>query len=635
MTFRAGIQKVSVCAILASTIVLWGEVLFAQALSFLPPASAWVSGYAHYAADMCNSCLATADFNGDGKVDIVYSAGTYEGLSAAGVLLGNGDGTFRPAASFPADVSQSAFFVADFNGDGKADVAFSVGSRIYLGDGTGNFSAPVTVPACATGETPPGISAIGDFDGDGKADLICGTSVLLNNGDGTFRTVPGTLDGQAVLVADFNRDAKPDVLVTLATGELAVVLGRGNGTFGPGIPILDSTNLQTVRTGDFNDDSRIDLAALSADGTAIIVLPGRGDGTFGPAIITTGAPGPITAVADFNRDGKQDLAAGDAVLAGNGDGTFRYPVFLGVVTQTCDPRQFVACDYRRAATAVADFNGDGLPDIAAGYVVEGLTPNRAASVSILLNDGPGDGFAATGLSSATWNWPVGPGSLVSAFGVNLAPRTEATTTSPAPTTLGGIRVHLRDRSHPDDRLAPLLFVSPTQINFVVTSPSLPFPPDLEIPAPDTYVWVTIEPVGFPYVPKGMAIPIQTLAPGLFALDSGLAAATAVRIAPDGTQTPVSVSEPIDISGDPVYLSLYGTGFSRASTANSNCTIGGQALPATYAGPQMQIAGLDQINVILPRTLAGTGNTSITCKFGLSQPVSVGNDASNAVKLNFQ
>jgi len=119
------------------------------------------------------------------------------------------------------------------------------------------------------------------------------------------------------------------------------------------------------------------------------------------------------------------------------------------------------------------------------------------------------------------------------------------------------------------------------------------------------------------------------------LDSGLAAATAVRIAPDGTQTPVSVSEPIDISGDPVYLSLYGTGFSRASTANSNCTIGGQALPATYAGPQMQIAGLDQINVILPRTLAGTGNTSITCKFGLSQPVSVGNDASNAVKLNFQ
>ena len=200
-----------------------------------------------------------------------------------------------------------------------------------------------------------------------------------------------------------------------------------------------------------------------------------------------------------------------------------------------------------------------------------------------------------------------------------------------------------DRRHADDRLAPLLYVSPTQINFVVTSPPVEYPGGVEIPANDPYVWVAIERVGSPYLPKGMAIPIKTLAPGLFSMDS-LAVATAVRIAPDGTQVPVAVtscnrsvcsSQPIDLSGGPVYLSLYGTGFARASTESSTCTIAVQTLPATYAGPQNEVAGLDQINVLLPKSLQGAGNTSAICTFGLSQPTSVKNEASNAVKLSIR
>ena len=606
-------------AVLAFSFALWGGTLFGQALSFLPPVNVYNSGYSR-ATSMCESCVATADFNSDGKVDIVYAGDLF--IPFIGVSLGNGDGTFRPAAPFPAIPASGTPFVADFNGDGKPDIA--IYNRIYLGDGTGKFNEPLTVAACF------GLSAVADLNRDGKQDLICGSSILLSDGDGTFHTVPGTLAGNAVLVADFNGDRNVDLLLRAGTGSLAVVLGRGDGTFGPAMAVSGFPNLQTVRAGDFNGDGRTDLVGPSADGTMIVVLLGHGDGTFGPALTTGGIPGPITAVADFNHDGKQDLVAGDAVLAGNGDGTFRFPVFIGVVTQACGPLTGpggAPCDYSHVATVVADFNGDGLPDIAAGYIARGITSTRVASVSILLNGTPGDGLDATGISSATLTWPVGPGSLVSAFGANLAPGTEAAATNPAPATLGGIRVHVRDRSHANDSLAPLLYVSPTQINYVLTST-------------DPYAWVSIERVGSPYVPKGISVPISRLAPGLFALGSGLAAASAVRIAADGTQTLVTVtsctgqvctSEPIDLSGDPVYLSLYGTGFAQASTESSICGIAGQTLPASYAGPQTQIAGLDQINVLLPRNLQGAGDTSIACSFGTAQRAVV----SNAVKLKFR
>ncbi|PYT25749.1 MAG: hypothetical protein DMG57_23895 [Acidobacteria bacterium] len=80
--------------------------------------------------------------------------------------------------------------------------------------------------------------------------------------------------------------------------------------------------------------------------------------------------------------------------------------------------------------------------------------------------------------------PVGPGSLVSAFGLNLASATEAAKSYPWPTTLGGIRLHVQDRSHQGDRLAPLLYVSPTQINYLM-------------PSSDAFAWISIERVGLP------------------------------------------------------------------------------------------------------------------------------------------
>jgi uncharacterized protein (TIGR03437 family) len=297
----------------------------------------------------------------------------------------------------------------------------------------------------------------------------------------------------------------------------------------------------------------------------------------------------------------------------------------------------IVCVYNHRSTAVADFNGDGLPDLASGYSFDGLDDASESGVSVMLNDSPGNGFTATGVSSASYTWPVGSsGSLVSAFGLNLASATEAATSYPWPTTLGGIRLHLKDRSHPGDVLAPLLYVSPTQINYLM--PLTDPPVDYGERTGDPFAWISIERVGSPWVAQGMSVPVRVLAPGLFTQGDGLAAASAVRIAGDARVPvpvtacagPICTAVPIDLSGAPVYLSLYGTGLALAATSLSTCSIAGQTLPVSYAGPQIQIAGLDQINVLLPKSLAGTGNTSISCSLGAEGEIPP--SVTNAVRL---
>jgi len=641
-------------------LTLCGVGLSAQTISFLPPVNAFESGSSR-AADTCSLCLATADFNGDGKMDILYS-GT-ELIPFVTVLLGNGDGTFRAGFEFDPNYIPSSgapaasTFVADFTGDGKTDVALSsgVGTQIYLGRGDGTFIEPGTSVApdsCAQ------LVAIADVNRDGKPDLICAGSVMLGKGDGTFSAARQVFSGTAVAVADFNRDGNLDVLVASASGQLMLALGHGDGTFGSAAAVTSLLNPQTMQTGDFNGDGHLDIAGVSsADVTELLVLLGHGDGTFGAPIATMGVfernppqfggvlpePGRLTAVADFNHDGKLDLVAGDALLAGNGDGTFRFPVFAGIATEACNPRALevggVVCVYNHRSTAVADFNGDGLPDLASGYSFDGFEDASESAVSVMLNDSPGNGFTATGVSSATYTWPVGSsGSLVSAFGLNLAPATEAATSYPWPTTLGGIRLHLKDRSHPGDVLAPLLYVSPTQINYVMRL--IDPPVDYGERTGDPFAWISIERVGSPWVAQWMSVPVRILAPGLFTQGDGLAAASAVRISGDARVPvpvtacagPICTAVPIDLSGAPVYLSLYGTGLALAVTSLSTCSIAGQTLPVAYAGPQIQIAGLDQINVLLPQSLAGAGNTSISCSLGAEGEFATPPPVTNAVKL---
>jgi uncharacterized protein (TIGR03437 family) len=437
------------------------------------------------------------------------------------------------------------------------------------------------------------------------------------------------------LIADFNGDGNPDLLLSRFQGlDVAVALGKGDGTFGPDLPVPAELFINPV-TGDFNGDGRLDLAGLCMRAGLLCTLAGNGDGTFQMPVITPYAallPGPLATTGDFNHDGKLDLVAGNAVLAGNGDGTFRFPVYFGPVSQKCgaavEPEipDYVPCSYSTSAVAVADFNGDGLPDVAAGSV--GFSAYIGSVViAALLNDSPGDGFLTPGVSSATLTDPVATGSIVSAFGNDLAPETATAPSGPLPTTLGGIRVHLMDLSA-GDILAPLLYVSPTQINYLMASS-------------DSFTWVSLERVGSPYVPKGVAVPVETVAAGFYSVGNNLAAASALSIPPGGIATfiPVTIcspfgcsSNPIDLSGPPVYLSLYGTGFANAVAASSNCTIAGQTLLPTYAGPQLETTGLDQVNMLLPRSLAGAGAVSVSCTF----PSTLGEfSTTNAVNITLR
>ena len=573
---------------LAAFISFFSPVTFlsAHAVSFLAPVNTTVSGYS-------DCCIVSADFNGDGKTDVAFVGGPNGLPTVVSVATGNGDGTFRSGASYPFGLSAGSvmvnIFTADFNRDGHQDLLVSAGSTmVYLGNGDATFQSPLGVAGCPAGPVGPvPVSAVADFNGDKNPDLVCGTNILLGNGDGSFHagvTVDAGASSAVVLAADLNHDGVPDIVIQQISGRLLIALGHGDGTFGNDIPYPVDDALYGTMAADFDGDGKIDLVSFSSTEGLIVFTPGNGDGTFGAALRTANSGiFAASAVADFNSDGKPDLlTTAGAVLAGKGDGTFLPPVFFG--------------NYGFSTTN--DFNGDGLPDLA-----EIASPS---SLSVLLNDSPGDGLLTPGVSSATMSWALGPNSVVSAFGNNLGSTTATASSYPMQTTLGGIRVHVG--LPPNDTLAPLLYVSSTQINYLLPYSGVGF------------VQIGIEHVGSPYVPKGIGVATTQNVVSFYTAGDGIAAGYAVRVAFDGTQTPVPVisctssscsAVPIDVSGDSVYLSLFGTGFDTVSGGVA-CRTGNRGIPVTYGGPQKQIPGLDQVNVMLPRELAGSGAISITC-----------------------
>ena len=335
--------------------------------------------------------VATGDFNADGKPDLVTANAVGNNVT---VLLGNGSGGFTEATGSPFAVGMNPQFVAvgDFNGDGKADiVAANSGDNtvtVLLGNGSGKFTQVAGSPF-AVGSTPVFVG-VGDFNGDGKADIVTANSgdntvtVLLGNDTGGFTRSAGSpfSTGQSplfVAVGDVNGDGRQDLVVAnFAGNSLTILLGNGLGGFTatPASPVSVGAGPVAITLGDLNGDGKPDiLAANSADNTATVLL-GDGTGAFVAAAASPFAVGVkphALALADFNGDGVPDVVAANAggnsitVLLGDGSG--------GFTALTGSPFNTGSTP---VSLVVADFNADGKPDIAIANLFD-------SNVTLLLN----------------------------------------------------------------------------------------------------------------------------------------------------------------------------------------------------------------------------------------------------------
>lgn len=349
----------------------------------------------NYSVGPFPQALIAADFNGDRKLDLAVS--TSAGVA---VMLGNGNGTFRAPVNYARTYGYESVAAGDFNGDGHLDLVATDYSAnivsVLLGNGDGTFGA-ATNAAAGTG---PWAAVVADFNGDGILDLAVNNvssspavSILLGNGNGTFQPPQSyATQGSAAaapVVADFDRDGNRDLAVPLSTG-VAILLGQGDGSFRP--PVNYTATEGPLAAGDFNGDQYPDLAVAGNSG-AVAILVNTGKGTF-PEPTQYMAPGTTgigqVAVAALNKDGKLDLVITDppyvSVMLGNGDGTFQPAVNYSAGTLP-------------GAITVADFNGDGIPDLAV----------TDTSVWILL--GNGDGTFQPAVS-----YPAGPYPIAIAAG---------------------------------------------------------------------------------------------------------------------------------------------------------------------------------------------------------------------------
>ncbi|HEY3838319.1 MAG TPA: hypothetical protein VGL72_17190, partial [Bryobacteraceae bacterium] len=224
---------------------------------------------------------------------------------------------------------------------------------------------------------------------------------------------------------------------------------------------------------------------------------------------------------------------------------------------------------------------------------------------------------------------IAPEAIGTLFGSGLAAGTTSASDT-VPTTLGGVQVQIKDASG-TTRNAPLFYVSPTQISYQN-------PTGTSLGAANITVMLNGNTVG-----QGATL-VEQVAPGLFtanATGQGVPAAVAIRVKADGTQTTVPILQlnattnqfdalPLTL-GDPtdqVFLVAFGTGFrNRSSLSNATATIGGTNATVSYGGAQGSFLGLDQTNILIPSSLAGTGNTSVV--------LTVDGKTANAVTLNLQ
>jgi hypothetical protein len=290
--------------------------------------------------------VATGTFNTTNSRTTVDLAVANQTANTVSILAGNGDGTFQPKVDLKTGSAPSAVVAVAVNTNNDPNIDLIVANHgdntlsVFLGNGDGTFKAPTTI---AAGGGPSSI-ATGDFNGDGKIDLAVTNqndntvSIFLGNGDGTFQARVDDATGNGpvwVSVADFNGDGIPDLAIanngaptSANTGDtVSILLGNasttntsiGNGTFSSGATrdFPAGNGPTSIAVADFNVDGRPDLAVTDQTDNAVSLLLGIGDGTFGQNFELPVGTNPVSiATADFNGDGVPDAA-----IVNNGSNT--------------------------------------------------------------------------------------------------------------------------------------------------------------------------------------------------------------------------------------------------------------------------------------------------------------------------
>ncbi len=363
--------------------------------------------------------LVTGDFNGDGAADLAtrsVAESPYFLLTGGVVLLpGDGNGGFSaPQGLRPDSINDPITDVAsgDLDGDGRRELVVS-GARVNVlragADGRYVVQGPISTVSPVYG------IALGDFNRDGQQDLALAhmtnvVSILAGNGDGTFQpgaTYPIVAVPRAIVAGDFNEDGLEDVAVVhrdpfgdFYPGHVSVLLGRGDGTLEPAQLYSAGRSPEGLTLGDFNGDGHVDVAARGSDGIA--VLTGVGDGSFFSTVLTTLPYSTAMAGADFNGDGRGDLAvtyppvtpfswSQGQILWGNENGTF-----------TPGPG-FFTLRGEALSIATADFNADGRLDLTVGVRGDGENPGYPPTVLLYL--GRGDGTFEANERLLAMGWP--------------------------------------------------------------------------------------------------------------------------------------------------------------------------------------------------------------------------------------
>ncbi|UAJ72940.1 VCBS repeat-containing protein [Synechocystis sp. PCC 7339] len=296
---------------------------------------------------------------------------------------------FDPFVTFDTGINPIAVTLGDFNGDGFLDIATAKNNEnvsLLLSNGDGTFNSPTFVNLSIGGTNPFAI-AEGDFNNDGNLDLVTANrnnnsvSVLIGDGSGigsnfTTTNFNAGVNPIDVTVGDFNNDGNPDIATAKDNENVSILLGNGNGTFGPpGFTFLSigGTNPFAIAEGDFNNDGNLDLVTANRNNNSVSVLIGDGSGGFTPTNFNAGTNPIDVTLGDFDNDGNLDIAtakdsgAGVSILFGNGNGTFTAPIFL--ITGGTP-----------SSIGAGDFNNDGNLDIV-------TTSNSNSNVSLLLGNG--------------------------------------------------------------------------------------------------------------------------------------------------------------------------------------------------------------------------------------------------------